>query len=360
MSTVAALTIDRSAITANYQTFRRLAGENVALAGIVKANAYGVGIETVVPILEAENCPIYFVSGWGEAEKVRALTPRPIAVLNGITTMDDAAQAVAKRFIPVLNTPDQMRLIPPGHPVILHIDTGMNRLGFSRAEFDATIEDGGFKNLNIQYIMSHFACADKIGHKMTEAQSQQFVGMAARLDAACGRAIPRSLANSSGLFRSNIYHHHLVRPGMALYGLNPTPEGQNPMRPVVTYDTPVLQVRHVMAGETIGYGATPLDRAGITATVALGYADGFLRQGGHKKACLFWRGCPCPVLGRVSMDLVSIDLSHLPAPIPPPALHDPIEVLGPHQDADALAASIGTIGYEILTQLSTRATRVYK
>jgi alanine racemase len=197
--------------------------------------------------------------------------------------------------------------------------------------------------------MSHFACADESESAMTAEQAQRFDKIAAAFPGTI-----RSLANSSGVFRNNSYHYDLVRPGMAMYGLNPTPEAGNPMQPTVSLAVRLLQVRDAAKGETVGYGAShKLKKNARIGTVALGYADGFLRSGSGK-ATLYYEGAACPVVGRVSMDLVTVDLGATDAV----AGHS-LEVLGPDQDADTLAESLGTIGYEVLTGLGRRWGRHY-
>jgi alanine racemase len=238
----------------------------------------------------------------------------------------------------------------------------MNRLGIGVGEFNALINAGNFpRDLNILYLMSHYACADERDHPMTARQCRDFADVKARLETYLGHPVPSSLANSSGLFRDHSSAYDLARPGMALYGLNPTPEAQNPMRAVVRIDARVLQVRRAPMGETVGYAAShTLSRESMIATIGIGYADGFprhLSNGGNGTGRLYYRGHACPILGRVSMDLTVIDLTELPAGVPRPMVGDMVEVIGPNQSADDLATSAGTIGYEILTQLSRRAQR---
>jgi alanine racemase len=228
----------------------------------------------------------------------------------------------------------------------------MNRLGIRAEEFEKA-----FARAHIQpkMVLSHLACADEPSHPKNMEQWKQFDAIVN------SHPLTRfSLANSSGIFLGSEYHYHAVRPGMALYGLNPTPELANPMHDVVTLETRVLQIHDVQKGETAGYGATHEFTAPTRlATVSIGYADGFLRNGGGT-ADLYWEGHACPVIGRVSMDLVIVDIGKLPANIIPPYEGDYLEVIGPSQSADMLADAFGTIGYEVLTGLSRRAMRIYK
>ena len=230
----------------------------------------------------------------------------------------------------------------------------MNRLGFGLDETPVLLEDlGRLEGLDVKMIISHFACADEKDHEMNDAQYERFKAVAAHFPKA-----QKSLANSSGVFRDPRYHFNVARPGMALYGLNPTPEAPNPMRPVVSLDVRVLQIREVKAGETTGYGASYRhEKDTVTATVAMGYADGILRALSNKGR-LYWQGQALSILGRVSMDSITIDLGGL-AESKRPKVGDYLEVIGPHQSADDLATQAGTIGYEILTSLGERYERVY-
>lgn len=350
------LTVDLSAVAANYRFFVEAVGPSCAVAGIVKANAYGLGMDRIAPVLEREGCRQFFVATLDEAIALRQITTQPIAVLGGFWHGGEDSY-LADSLMPVLNSMDDLfrwrgfcQKLGRPLPAILHFDTGMNRLGLGPDETRALIADMGvLDGLNIRLIMSHFACADEANHSLTGLQARSFETIAAHFPSAM-----KSLANSSGILRDMSFHYDMVRPGMAVYGLNPLPEQPNPMQRTISLSTRLLQVRHVDKGQTIGYGAScRFEKPMRTGTVALGYADGFLRSGSNS-ATLYYNGRPCPVVGRVSMDLVTIDLTGLDA-----QAGDPIEILGPHQDADTLAASLGTIGYEVLTGLGHRWARHY-
>lgn len=356
------LTVDLGALAANYNIFRALAGPQTQVAGVIKADGYGLGVAQVYAALENQGCPFYFVATLDEALYLRTLTRKPVAVLGGLYRGAEDVY-IHENIVPVLNALADIELwhaAAARHgvrlPAIIHFDTGMNRLGLG-ADETARLhqEPERLAGLTILYAMTHFACADEINHKLTQDQYERFKAATAPFP-----AIRKSLANSSGAFRSKDYHYDLLRPGMALYGLNPTPETANPMHPVVTLDARILQVRNVRERETVGYSATyRFDKNTLIATVALGYADGFLRSLSsrpERTASLYYNGTACPIIGRVSMDAVSIDVGHL-ATLPQPG--ESVEVLGPHQDADTLAAAAGTIGYEILTDLGKRYHRIY-
>lgn len=353
MTAAAILDIDLSALAANIRLLQSRAPK-AKVAGVVKANAYGIGMEQVAAIHRQLGTETFFVATLDEGIALRhAIGPgSEIAILGGLFHGAEG-EYETHDLIPVLNSLADFPRWTNGRPCIVHIDTGMRRLGLDTGERKRLIDDPGLlRGLNVAIVMSHFACADEPGHPLTPEQFEIFKTVQTLFPAA-----RKSLANSAGIFASPDYHFDLVRPGMAVYGLNPT-AGPNPMRPVVQLKTRILQIRDVLAGETVGYAASwrcPSPRR--VATIALGYADGFLRSLSNK-GTLFWNGQPCPILGRVSMDLVTLDVTDVKGP--PPAAGDWIEVMGPHQDADTLAAAAGTIGYEILTNLGARYRRVYK
>lgn len=355
------LTIDLAALRRNYQTLCA-AAPRADVAGIVKANAYGIGVDDALQVLEGENCPIYFTATLAEAIVVRPLTTQAVAVLGGPVSPDELPVYRAQQITPVLNTVDQIEWAARAAfagPAIIHIDTGMNRLGLGGGDLQYLLAHAELlQPLDIAYVMSHFACADEIGSPMTEVQAAMFDAAYKKICAATGRTLRASLANSSGIFRSNAYHYDMVRPGMALYGLNPTPWTDNPMAAVVTLSARVLQIREAGAGETVGYGASHTLRRASTriATIGIGYADGFLRHFSNR-GTVYWHDTPCPIIGRVSMDLVTVDITDLPAHIPAPRIGDAFGIINAHQTADMLAEQAGTIGYEILTSLSRRAVR---
>ncbi len=357
ISATARLTVDLGAVARNYSIICTRIGPHCRAAGVIKADAYGLGMKEIWAALESQGCPLYFVATPDEALALRALTKKPAGVLGGVFPGIEE-EFIRHNLWPVLNSLEdiarwQQAAVRRGLslPAIVHFDTGMNRLGLPAHEAEILCGDPGrLDGVDVKMIMSHFACADEADSPMNAEQAARFDKIAAYFPQA-----EKSLANSSGIFRSPAYHHDLVRPGMALYGLNPTPEESNPMQPVVTLATRILQVKAVRAGETVGYGASyKFDRDATVATVALGYADGVLRSLGNK-GTLYYEGRACPVVGRISMDLVTVAVEGA-APQPGQTM----EVLGPHQSADDLAAAAGTIGYEILTALGRRYQRHYK
>ncbi len=335
-ATEAVLTVDLAAIVANW---RLLAARHGApCAAVVKADAYGLGAGPVARALAAAGCHIFFVALPAEGVALQAtLGPGPeIAVLSGF------APGQAPGCTPVLNSLADVAAHGAG---MLHMDTGLARLGLPPEDW-ASLPAGFRPNL----VLSHLACADDPTHPLNALQL-------ARFQAGCARfpGVPTSLAASSGIFLGVAYRSALARPGMALYGLNPIPGQPNPMRPVVRLEAPILQIRRIPAGATVGYGAAwTAPRPSTIATVAAGYADGYLRALSGKAVASF-RGQPVPLIGRVSMDLLTFDMTETPAATP----GDMLTLLGEGVDADVLGQLAGSIGYEILTSLGPRYRRQY-
>lgn len=355
------LTIDLAAIRHNYGVLQAQAAPGARVSAVVKANGYGLGAIEISKTLAQAGCRDFFVSSLEEGIRLRAALPQGrILILNGFYT-SGADEYAQHNLIPVLGSFIEIEHYKKlgaksGKPLdaYLSFNIRMNRLGLGSVETkkilgDMSVLDG----INIAGILSHFACADETGHPMTETQYKIFDEIAAQFPKA-----EKSLSNSSGIFRDRKYHYDLLRPGMALYGLNPTPERENPMKPVVHLNVPVMRMRIVFAGANVGYGATwTAQHDTPLATVSAGYADGIFRSLSNSGA-LYWNGIRCPIRGRVSMDLTTVDLSNVPeGKRPKPG--DWMEFIGPHQTADDIAGDAGTIGYEILTALGQRYERRY-
>ena len=345
----AELEIDCGAIAANWEGLRGRAAPG-ACGAAIKADAYGLGAAPVGRALLAAGCRHFFVAHLDEGLVLRAaLGAAPmIAVLNGFAPGADGPAALT----PVLNQLGDLEVwAGRGQPAILHVDTGMARLGLDAAEVAVLRDDPSLLcRVPLRYVMTHLACADTPEHPLNAIQLARFTAIRAALPTR-----PASLANSSGLFLGPAFASDLARPGCALYGLNPTPGQPNPMRPVVRLTAPILQLREIPAGASVGYGAswTAL-RPSRIATVAAGYADGYLRSlSGQSFGRL--AGRPVPLVGRVSMDLLTFDVTDAPPPAPGAA----IELIGADNTPDEIAAHAGTIGYEVLTALGTRYARVH-
>jgi alanine racemase len=346
----AVLDIDLAAIVANWRDLGARHGASVA--GVVKADGYGLGAGPVAQALAAAGCRHFFVAQLAEGMALRqALGAGPmIAVLGGFQPGADAGAGLT----PVLNGPTDIAAWQaagaPEAGTILHLDTGMERLGLSPAE-RAALSPGALDGLGLRYVMTHLACADDPGHALNTLQPTRFAEAASAFP-----GIPRSLANSAGIFHGAAMASDLARPGCALYGLNPTPGQPNPMRQVLRLTVPVLQVRQVAAGTPVGYGATWVARRDSRiATIAAGYADGYLRALSSRGIGIV-AGRPVPLVGRVSMDLITLDVTDLPDIRP----GDRVEMIGPGQTPDEVAALAGTIGYEVMTSLGARYRRQYR
>lgn len=374
------LVVDLDALARNWLLLKKKLQNGADCAGVVKADAYGLGAEAVSRTLFAQGCRHFFVAQWEEALAVqRALADSaksfPYSPTAGAGVIVDAptiymlegprgaaeTDLIASGFVPVLNSlPDifywSAAAAKTGRRLaaVIHLDTGMNRLGLTAAEVASLANDHRdiFKALDIRYVMSHLACADEPAHPMNAAQLDSFH----KLTAALGQPLRYSFANSGGIFLGTDYHFDLARPGCALYGINPTGQAQNPMLPVVTFEARILQTRIIDSSGTVGYGASyRVSPPAKCATVSIGYADGYLRSltgSGH----VYVKGEKCPVIGRVSMDSVVIDITQARADIQP---GDAVEILGPNRLVDDVAAEAGTIGYEILTGLGRRTPRTY-
>jgi alanine racemase len=323
----------------------------------VKANAYGLGIDVVAPVLAAGGCDDYFVASVAEGIELRQVLPEAtIHVFNG--AMPGTIDALMEhRLVPVLISMPQIdawaaaTAASTTAPCGLHFDTGMSRTGLTAAEAAHLAEAPVLDRLDITVVMSHLACADDPDSDHPEAQLERFRSLRRRFPHGVA-----SLANSAGTFRGSEFHFDVVRPGIAIYGGAFADPDDNPMEPTVVLEAPILQVDEVQPDTTVGYGATyRVDVPARHAVVPVGYADGFLRAGsntGH----MWIAGHRCPIVGRVSMDLTVLDVTDVPNDAL--VLGAPVEVFGDHERIDDVAAAAGTIGYELLTELGRRYERV--
>lgn len=346
----AVLEVDLAAIVANWRLLHR-AGSPVA--GVIKADAYGLGASEVAKALYAAGCRHFFVAWLQEALAVRDLVPDAmLAVLGGLLPGTEAFYR-AHALTPVLGSLGEIQAwrAGGGGAAILHVDTGMARLGLDGPSVaQLTAEPGLLNGISVRYVMSHLVSSEEPAHPLNRQQLEHFIAARAMLPAA-----PACLANSSGIFLGKDYGFDLVRPGAALYGVNPTPGQVNPMQPTARLRVRVLTVREVPEGAPVGYNATWIaKRPSRIATAALGYADGFHRSLSNRAAACF-DGAPVPLVGRVSMDLTTFDVTDHSSVQPGCWL----EVLGTQTSVDDLAAAAGTNGYEVLTSLGRRFHRVY-
>jgi alanine racemase len=358
------LTIDLAAIEANWRKLSHQA-PTAECGAVVKANGYGLGLEAVVAKLAQAGCRTFFVADLAEARRVRSRADDAVIyVLNGFApeSGDGFIEAGAQ---PVINSTTELaewdafvaqRNWHGG--AALHVDTGMNRLGIPVDEAAALAPRVQTIDHGITLLMSHLACAEIADHPLNASQIAVFKEVRLLF-----RGVPASLANSSGIFLGNTAHYDLTRPGAALYGVNPIPGRPNPMQAVVRLSGRILQIRKIERGETVGYGATwAAKRPSRLAIVAIGYADGLPRAINGLEPTRIGTasiaGRPCPLVGRISMDLVCVDVTDLPDG----AVHrgDTATFIGEDISIDEVAASAGTIGYEILTHLGPRCHLVYR
>ena len=357
------LTIDLAAIEANW---RELAHQalTVECGAVVKANAYGMGIEPVTATLAKAGCKTFFVADIAEARRVRSRAPEAtIYILNGCSPENSTA-FMEINAQPVINSMTELAewdAFVATHNwqggAALQVDTGMNRLGISAVEAAALAPRTQTENHGITLLMSHLACAEIPDHPLTAAQIKLF-----REIRGLYSGIPASLANSSGIYLGDPALYDLVRPGAALYGVNPTPGRANPMKGVVELTGRILQVRNVARDETVGYGATwTAKRASRIVIVAVGYADGLLRSAsandGRPGGKAVVAGKSCPIAGRISMDLVCVDVTDLPDGAV--RRGDIATFIGSGLGVDDFAAAAETIGYELLTRLGMRCHLIY-
>ena len=354
------LVIDLGAIRRNY---RRLVAElnGIPCAGVVKADAYGLGADRVAPVLWSEGCRTFFVATLEEAVRLREILPdATIACLNGLLSGTESV-FTDHGIVPVLNAIEQIAQwrshgsrVGDRLAAMLQVDTGMGRLGLDTGELERVLENPEtLEGIEWLYLMSHLASADEPDNPTNAEQLRRFRHARHSLP----HRMKASFANSSGIFLGADYHFDLGRPGIALYGGRPSADRDNPMLCPVRIEARILQVRTMEPGETVGYGGTwTAPRPSRIATLAAGYADGYLRS--LSSAGSAWLGGRlCPVVGRVSMDLITVDVTDLPATEAHPGAT--VELLGPNVTPDATADAAGTIGYELLTSLGKRYVRHY-
>jgi alanine racemase len=358
------LTVDLDAIIANWRKLEKTAVP-AECSAVIKADAYGCGAPQVARALNKAGCKTFFVATIEEARAVREAVPEPaIYVLGGYfqNTGEHYARINCRPVIGDLNELAEWdvfcRRTGWTGGAAVHIDTGMNRLGLTLAEAQAIIPRINAGDHGITLVMSHLVAAEQLNSPVNAKQLAAFRGIASEFS-----GVPAALANSSGIFLGAAFQFDMVRPGAALYGVNPTPEADNPMQPVVDLKARIVQIRNVERGESVGYGGTwTARRPTKLAIVAAGYADGYFRAAssndGTRGAEVIVAGKRCPVAGRVSMDLIAIDITDLP---PNAARRGHMAtLLGDGITVDELAHHFGTIGYEVLTSLGRRYARVYK
>jgi alanine racemase len=358
------LTVDLNALVANWRKLEKTAVP-AECSAVIKANAYGCGIEPVARALSKAGCKTFFVATLEEAGIARAAIPSAaLYVLNGFmqNTGDAYARIDARPVIGDLNELAEWdvfcRRTGWAGGAAVHVDTGMQRLGLTIAEAQGLIPRINAGDHGISLVMSHLACAESLHHPMNARQLATFREVASAFS-----GVPASLSNSSGIFLGGAFQFDMVRPGASLYGVNPTPEADNPMQPVVDLKARIVQIRDVERGESVGYGGNwTARRPTKLAIVSAGYADGYFRAGssndGTRGADVIVAGKRCPVAGRISMDLMAVDITDLDKNAV--RRGHLVTLIGEGITVDELAHHFGTIGYEVLTSLGPRYARVYK
>ena len=359
----AVLSIDLGAIKKNWRYLASHAG-SAECGAAVKGNAYGLGVEPVGRALWEAGCRSFFVARPKEGEELRGVLPEAtIYVLDGL--FPGQAEFYAQHnLLPALISIEEAkewaafgRVYGRKLPCAIHVDTGINRLGFSMDEYQAVLNDSAtMDGLGVSLLMSHLACADEPKHPLNAKQRDAFKQVRAKLP-----GVPASLANSAGIFLGKAYAHDLVRPGIAIYGGNPTPALANPMHAVALLEGTILQTRDVETNQTVGYGATwKTSRRSRVAILGAGYKDGVPRSlssgNSNNPPQVFLGGKRCPIIGRVSMDMMAIDVTDLAQAV---RRGDRAEILGPNILIDEAANWAGTISYELLTRLGSRYARLY-
>src|SRR3981081_3088064 len=358
------LTVDLDAVVANWRKLEKTAVP-AECAGVIKADAYGCGVDPVARALAAAGCKTFFVPTLDEARAARAAVPAAaIYVLDGFFQNCGEAYAKidARPVIGDLNELAEWDVFCRGSGwsggAAIPIDTGMNRLGLAAAEAQGLVPRIVAGDHGITLVMSHLACAEALHHPLNARQLASFREIASLFS-----GVPASLSNSSGVFLGASFQFDMVRPGAALYGINPTPEADNPMRPVVELKARIVRIRNVEKGESVGYGGTwTARRPTRLAIVSAGYADGYFRAGGSndgtRGAEVVVAGKRCPIAGRISMDLLAVDVTDVPNSTV--RRGHMVTLIGEGITVDELAHPFGTIGYEVLTSRGKRYARVHK
>jgi len=358
------VTIDLDVYADNWRYLRdqvNTAGATVECAALVKADAYGILIDKAVTALRNAGCKTFFVATPEEGLSVIKKAPDAVVyILNGLLP-DCTNIYINNKLIPVLNTLDEIYEwveMAPESPAALHVDTGMNRLGLREEEARTLAQDKALvAKLRLSLLMTHLACADRPGSLMNDCQLRSFTDIAALFP-----GVPCSIANSAGIFNGAAFHLDLVRPGIALYGgaALSAHVADNPMKPVVKVEARILQIRTVQQHESVGYGAAEVvSSERRIATLGAGYADGYIRHAGstteHKGAYAFINGRRVPLVGRVSMDMIAVDVSD----VPNVKRGDYVELFGPNVSVSELADHAATIDYEFFTGIGKRYARCY-
>lgn len=351
--------ISKKAIIHNCAVIRKNTAKNSKISAVIKANAYGVGGQKIAPLLYKEGIRDFFVAHFKEASNIKKslkLKKANIYILYDFAK-DNYKNIIKKGFIPVLNTPEDIKLwhkVARSKPCVIHLDTGLSRLGLAEKEIKEFKKQNIFEELNIAYVMSHFSSANIEDSAVCEKEYKEFRKLVNHFP----KGTKLSIANSGGIFRSKKYHLDMVRAGRTFYGLSPLYSEQNELQPAISLKANVLQVKEISKGQDIGYlGTYKAKKNGKIAIVNIGYADSLLRNHSNN-GFLYFKGQKLPIVGLISMDVATVDISDLKNEELKQG--DFLEVLGENQSVDELGACANTNGCEILTKLSTRYDWIFK
>ncbi len=355
------LSINLSSINSNYKIIKKIVGKKCIVAATVKANAYGLGVDKIVPSLIKNGCKYFFVATTSEAVELRRLDKSiHIFILNGLIT-ENINLIYKYNLIPVINSISQLKIFEKFQndkglrlSIAVHFDTGMSRLGFDENETNYLIKTKFelIKRSKVKLVMSHLACAENKKSKLNKIQLKKYTRIKKYFPSSM-----HSLSNSAGVHLGKNYHFDMVRPGISLYGGNFKKIKKYKFKNVVTLKAKIIQVREIKKGDTIGYGATyKAKEKMIVGTLSFGYADGFNRLFSNNYK-FYYKNKKLPILGRVSMDLVTVDLSRLGTKNN--LYNFDIEIINEKQSINRISELINTIPYEILTSIGKRYQRKY-
>lgn len=346
----------------NYEVLKK-ACPNADVGAAVKADAYGLGVKEVAPVLIGSDCKHFFVANCDEGIELRSIIggEANIYVFHGVFR-NELEAFLEHGLIPILNHLEQIKIwqeyantLKRKLPCMIYIDTGMHRLGMQEPEVSKLNLNLHTKDLDILCVISHLISAEDIGSDHNKIQLERFAELSRKF-----KHSAKSLANSSGIFLGPDYHFDLARPGAAIYGINPTPYMDNSViKPVASLFAPIIQISTLLPGDGVGYNKTYTNisnKSCAIATIPVGYADGFLRHFSNKGKVII-AGHEAPIIGRVSMDLTIVDVSKIPENLL--FLGQSVELLGENLTADKIASLCDSNGYEILTSLGSRYERIY-
>jgi len=355
----ATITVSKEAIRHNCSEIKKQLSKNTILSAVIKANAYGIGGQKIAPILYQEGIKDFFVANLVEALKIKKCLKKKDVNIFILYDMNigNYKQIIKNKFIPVLNSVNTIEFWhekAKNKPCIINIDSGICRLGINREEVNQLAKEGIFEDMKISYVMAHFSSGNIEDNTACEREYKEFLKIAKLFP----KGTKLSLANSGGIFRNKRYHLDMVRAGRTLYGLSPLIYKKTNLVNSLSLKARVLQIKDVKKDEPVGYmGTYKMKKDGKLAIINVGYADSLLRNHSNK-GCFYFKGQKLPIVGLISMDVSTVDISNLDGI--KIEEDDWVEIIGEHQTVDELGASASTNGCEILTSLSVRYAWIFK